>query len=617
MSPTLTSNDVLASFEAEISRNRSTAEINEARLENITSEANRKRVEGIVAGSRSRMNELAAKTTEIKTISDPLTQKEDYSVELWNDRFKRLGDINELDGMFQDGEQLRMMIWNRLPDSRFKRIQELFCQPQDFCVPHFQVVNGKIVFPAETRFHEVSLDPILIDINLVPDSLLENLQIVEFPEEDPVGHLRAKREALPRLKEIFETATQLSPKNKRILIIASPHNQTASIEADAKGAPDAVEGAILYMKTDDKRKSATAKTQYEKRSVQFFPNGYNAHRKTKHEEIAYSNEIGKLTKLIVQIKNLTIALDDGWKQETPDAEKTSMRQRANELFKECAECLQYCSNLYKVKARTRVSKIQSLISNDIKTKPNIGAAMTCMTSARESLQERNSKDIVEKSGFNQNDRAALEVALRAQERTLADYGTGIINIAYRFKNNLEIFNADVHAEKMPSKTSGFLAPIKPELLDTITMAPFTAYAATLKGKYDALGSAVSLQNKEKAAEILVQMHVIKKFSDVQRVFEKIKETVIDPRYVSVDVIRTFITDLNDEFFTFQIFPELIVENYVPAYENMKSALGAIERRLTHYEGTNTMNIEERTEMYGRLKEYLDTFNIPAIVEDLE
>lgn len=618
MSPTLSTANVLSTLETEFSKNQNSAERLEARIENIRNPRKLENLTNKIAASRARMSELLIHTNEIKEISNPLKQKEDFSAEIWNQRFVRLGDINEMDGLFPEGEKLRMLIWSRVPDCRFKRIQEVYCQPEDFCVPRFAVVDKRIVFSTGTRFDDLSLDPILMDINLVSDSLLEKLQIVEFPEEDPVGHLKAKAGALPRLKEILERATQLSPKNKRILIIASQHNQTASIEADVRGAPDAVEGAIIYLKTDDKKKSPTKKEQFERRSAQFFKNGYDAKRKTHHEELAYTNEIRKITKLIVRIKKINGEIDDRWKPDTADSAKQDMRSRANELFRECAETLQFCSNLYKVKAKTRVKTIQSHISEDATKQPNISAVMTCMTSAREDLQKRAETDVVEKSGFNQNDRAGLEAALEKQEGIIDEYGKGIIEVAESFADNPDIFEPDyLSPGEIPVKTQEFLLQVRPDLLDEITMAPFVTYTARLREKYDALGAAVSMQDKENAAQILIQMHVIKKFSDVQKEFENIKEKIIDPRFVSVDVIRTFITDLNREFFAFQIFGDTIVDSYVPAYESMRSSLAVMEKRLAHYEAQKTMTIEERTEMYGRMKEYLDSFDIPTIVSELD
>lgn len=618
MSPSLSTADVLSSLDAEFSENRSNAELLEARIENIRNPGKLESIAKEIAASRARMSELVMHTNEIKEISNPLKQKEDFSAEIWNERFVRLGDINDIDGLFPEGEQLRMLIWSRMPDCRFKRIQELYCQPEDFCVPRFTVVDKRIVFQASTRFDDLSLDPILMDINLVADSLLEKLQIAEFPEEDPVEHLKMKAAALPRFKEILERATQLSPRNKRILIVASQHNQTESIEADVRGAPNAVEGAIIYLKTDDRKKSPTKKKQFERRSAQFFENGYDAKRKTHHEELAYSNEVSKLSKLIVRIKNINGEIDAQWKAEAADSVKQDMRSRANELFGECAETLQFCSNLYKVKARTRVATIKSHISEDATKKPNISAVMTCMTSAREDLQKRNETDIVEKSGFNQNDRAGLETQLEKHEDIIAEYGAGIMSVAKSFADNPDIFEPDyLSADEIPVKVQEFLMQVRPELLDEVIMAPFVTYASKLKEKYDALGAAASMQDREAAAQILIQMHVIKKFSDVQKIFEKIKESIIDPRFVSVDVIRTFITDLNREFFAFQIFGETIVESYVPAYESMRSSLAVMEKRLTHYEAHKAMTIEERTEMYGRMKEYLDRFDIPTIVGGFE
>lgn len=614
---TLESSSVLETFEHDIASTERRVSLLEARLENIKGVKRRERMENTIQEARTEIANLLAKTVQIKAVSDPLKQKEDYTAELWNERFIRLGDIEALDGLFPEGEKLRMLIWSRLPDCRFKRVQELFCKPEDFAVPHFEVVDKRIVFPAGFPFHDLPLDPILIDINLVPDNLLEKLKIVEFPDEDPVEHLERKVKAMPQFKEIFERATQLSPRNKRILVIASRHNQRASIEADVVGAPNEVEGALLYTKTDDRKKSATAKNQFERRSVQFFPNAYSAHRKTKHEELAYSNEIGKLAKIIVKIGHLNQELNERWKSDTHITEKQEMRERANELFTECAETLKYCSNLFKVRASSRVQTILSHVSSEVTQKPNISAVMTCMTSARNDLNLRNSKDIESKSGFNQQDRSGLRNAISSHESTIEEYGDGIKEIARRFDSKLEIFEPGrVTSDNVMKKVEGFLVPVRTELLETVSLAPFVTYAARLHEKYDQLSGAVSLQDKEAAAAVLIQMHVIKKFLDVQRVFEKIKEVVIDPRYVSIDVVRRFITNLNLEFSTFQIFPDMIVENYVPAYEAMRSKLGIIERQLQHYETMHHMSIEECTEMYGRLKEYLDTFNIPEIVKNL-
>jgi hypothetical protein len=612
MANTLIAGDLLERYEQEISEKEERINQVQAELETSKEGAKKRSINLIMKKARTKIEELTTRTAEIKAIASTQQQREYYGAENWEQQFVSLNELEELDGFPETGMKLRLLLWKKFPNCRFKRFQELFSKPEDFSLPRFRIEGQTMIFEDITNVHDLSLEPTLVDI-------LENLQIVSFEsaQKNPVEHLRLKADAIARLKEIFETAGQISDQNHRILVVRSMQDSDDSIEEEVQGAPHAIEGSILYLRSDERADESTIKTeQFPRRVVQYFPSAYNAQRKTFHEEAAYNEEIGQLSDLVVRLENMNQELNRNWKKDTDQTVKDEMRVRANTLFTECAETLQFCENRFKVKAKSHITKIQSLVGSDILKAPNISAGMTCMVATRDALRTRHD-DMRMKGRYNQDDRQSLEQELRTHEFRFEQYGREIITVASRIDLSLELFGkTDLSAQSIQRNVAGLLTPMHIDALDKITMSPFVLYATRMKQKYDQLEAVLSQQNKEQARDILIQMHVIRKFLDVQKTFETIKRDILDPRFVSVARVQSFVSELNHVFSTFQIFPNRTVESYEAAYEAMKEKLSIIENQLGMYAATE-MTIEERTEMYGRLKMYLDSFDIPAIVTELE
>jgi hypothetical protein len=161
-----------------------------------------------------------------------------------------------------------------------------------------------------------------------------------------------------------------------------------------------------------------------------------------------------------------------------------------------------------------------------------------MVATRDALRTRHD-DMRMKGRYNQDDRQSLEQELRTHEFRFEQYGREIITVASRIDLSLELFGkTDLSAQSIQRNVAGLLTPMHIDALDKITMSPFVLYATRMKQKYDQLEAVLSQQNKEQARDILIQMHVIRKFLDVQKTFETIKRDILDPRFVSVARVQS-------------------------------------------------------------------------------
>lgn len=619
MGNTLSANALLESNEATIVKKETRLLEIERELAETKESARIRTLNNMRTRARHAVENLIAQSEEIRKIASPAQQRMEYGEEKWNEQFVRLGDIEELEGFNETGEKLQLLLWSKLPNCRFKRFQELFCKPEDFCLPRFRVEGQTLIFENIAAIHLLSLAPVMVDIDRVPDALLEHVQLVTFDDEDKdrIVYLKKKAAAIPQFKEIFETAEQLTPYNERILIIRSADTLPATIENTARGAPAALEGGLLYIRSDERIKNGEEKNgRFPSRVAQYFPDAYSAERKTFHQEEVYVQEISQLARLIVRLKNMNGELNRNWKASTPQEEKNGMRSRANALFTECAETLELCGNRFKVAAKTHLTKIQSLIGEDIKKAPNVSAAMTCMVATRESLEKRHG-DMRFKGRYNQDDRQGLAEGISLHEAELGEYAKGVKIVASRLENKPALFESTTLTEaQIHTNVAGILTPLHPDTIAGVRLAPFMTYAVRLREKYDLLESALSAQEKEKSQDVLIQMHLILKFLEVQKTFERIKKDIMDPRFVTVGRIRSFISEVSGVFSAFQICTDRIVESYIAPFKSMNEQLNRIEERLKIYEGRD-LDLSQRTEMFKRLKEFLDTFDISKIVADLE
>ncbi len=555
------------------------------------------------AANRTKMAQLLSRQKFLKDAVDPVLQMQQARVDKWEERFVDLGSIESIPGMWLVGPELRASLWNQLPDCRFKRAQEEFCKPENYRIPAFDQIDDKFVtFKEAGNLHELPLAAIFVDVDLVSDRLLEHLKLAEFDDDDDqLLRIRKKVTAIPTLKEIYERAEVLSPGNNRILVIRGTDINDPNIDMSVRVIDKDIIGTLLYNRTDEKRKEKGKKMKKtNKRAAQFFPHAFPAHRKTFHQIEGYVMELEKLSDIIVQLQNLNQILNKNWKKDTDPSQKDAMREDALKLFALCDERLRRCKNSYKVDAHDRVEKSEYLLGDEDR-KPNVSAVMTCMVSTKDLLNKR-FEDMKRKGEANNTDQFVLKTEITQSKRKLDIYHDALLGFAETLSGES---TTELPTELPPNMNI--------QSLDSLRVEPYYTARLLLQDKHELLGAEVASEEYGRAKETSIEMHLVHKFLEVLSTFEDIKLKIIYSGQLSISSIRESVAALREVFSTFQIFPDVIVESYVPVYTEMNTRLTAMEERLRYYE-TKEMTLQERRELFVRLKEFLDGINILEILK---
>ena len=577
----------------------------------------------LTAYQRRRVQQLLGDRTDLEDLASTQDQRESYGIEQWHNQFVRLRDLPQHPDSTLEGDRLRQHIWDAMPNSRFKRFQEAFSYPHQFIVPAFNIgERNSVTFVGHQNFNTMSLEPCLVSADRISEKLAVDLELVEFDENDerrPYQRLqkKAQPEAIARLKKTWESAVPLQQGHHRILTIQPSSAAVNDRYPDTEGPSNATVGTILYTREEENGRQQAQEQNDRPRqlTVQHFPSAYAAHRKTFHENHAYRREIDQLSQLQDDLRALNGRLDRDWKRDTSETEKGEMRTEAQESITQCRELLSACENKYKVQAHDLLEHINDL--QDSSNKTNVGASLAKMVAVINRLQSR-FEEMYPKGGFNEQDQMVLEAQIQNHERGIRRYRDNVQRNADVVHDGLQLFNGNgLSPDQVDSQSRGVLRRmhIHPDDLKGIRLRPFTTYAGRLREKHDALDDALHERSLDASQDAVVQMHVIGKFQAMHTCFEHVKRYIIDGEHLPISRIRDFVHHLRELFSTYQVLPDHIVAGYEGTFQHMRDELERIEQGLEHY-AKQDVDVSERTEIYKRLKAYLEQFDIEEMVMEL-
>ena len=574
----------------------------------------------LTAYQRRRVQQLLSDRAHLEDLASTQNQREAYGIEQWHSQFVRLRDTATHPDSTLEGDELRQRIWDAVPNSRFKRFQQAFCHPHQFIVPPFRVHKGnRVEFTGNPDFNIISLEPCLVSPDRIPEKLAEDLGLTEFEESDrgdPYERLKKKAEpaAIVRLKKIWESTVPLQRGHHRILAIQQSSATVNARYPDVTGPGKELAGTILYTREEENgREQARAATEPPRQlSVQHFRSVYAAHRKTLHEAKEYNREIDQLGNLQAKLQLLNVQIDREWKKETPEEEKDRMLSEARTLIAQGHKLLAACENKYKVRADDLLAGLTEL--GPEKHKQRISASLSKMVAVINRLQSR-FEEMYPKGGYNKQDQMVLESHITRHERCMRQFRNHVEQNAPVLDNGLALFGGKPLSEpQVETQTTGVLRRmhIHPDDLNGVRLRPFSVYAGKLREKWSALGSALRARNQHGAKDAVVQMHVIGKFQEVRTCFEQIKQYIIDGERISIARIRDFVHHMNGLFSTFQVLPDHIVTGYEGPFIHLRDELERIEQGLAYY-ANRDIDVGTRAEIYKRLKQYIEQFDVEEMV----
>lgn len=543
---------------------------------------------------RDRIETLLTDRAKIEDLASTQHQREAYEggAEAWHHDFILLREIRSHPALKDEGEKLRRYIWSKVPPSRFKRFQELFSRPEQMFVPRFDVrPNGLLDFHGRDC-NTNALRACLVSPDRLPDALAESLGLCDFSDAngDPCARLQKKRDAIPALKELWESLTMLQKRNQRLLVIPAS-------------------GTILYI-----REQGNGTAPPRRLCAQHFTSIYDAYRKTRHEQRLYDEERLQLETMKGDVRTSNRRLGD-WKAGMEKTLKEALQEEVRETVGAVVEALDRSVHPFKRDARERLKKAMTL--RDRTGKQNVSVAMSQTVAAVDRLEGR-FDDMIGKGGHNEQDRNVLAKQIEAHEYSMKRFRKTVSTGLNVLENDAVLFDTNValSESQVDTNVTSLLnrMRLEPWQLERVSLEPFRTYAVAIRDAYEALAQAMYARDRATAIEQAITIHIIGKFHAVRTCFEHIKNFVIDAEAVPVERIRRFVADLRVIFDARQLLPTHTVTALEQPFHDMSRKLRAIEKAIANY-AEQDIDIDQRTELYQKLKKYLETFDIEATVVD--
>ncbi len=544
---------------------------------------------------REAIGALLDDRAHIESLASTQEQRESYGVEKFHSNFVMLRTCLPDENCTYEGEEYRNFIWSRVPDSPFKRFQELFSRTYQFVVPRFEIhAKNRVVFPAGTNFDQMSLEACQVSVDKIPDELAQKLGLCCFGNKDSRLERLEKKKAMPiqTLKLIFSSAAPLQEQSQRMLQVQEA--QPEMEELFKTTVPPKALGTILYMRENGKGRAPQKKNAPEPpRDLipQHFASAYRAVRKTAHERASYDTEQLKIVSLKQELAALILRCDRKWK-----SEKATIIEGAQKLLERGHQELEHCIKHCKVSADLRIVRCGELLMQ-----ANVSAAMATMVGALNDLQKR-LDPIPNIGGYNEEDRFALQGHITEQEILMKQFRRDVEDAA-------GVYNGD------PAITNATELGIFACDLSRVSLQPLRTYADRISEKLVLLDRALLTNNQTTAKQSLIQMHVIGKFQAARTCFEHIKLWIAEDCHVSLNEVRRFVDRLNTIFAKREVYPDITVEGYEEIFNDMQKKILGIAQRLTRY-AASPMSADEHKAMAQWLREDLKTIDIENIVKEL-
>jgi hypothetical protein len=540
-----------------------------------------------------RMQELLDRREEIENLASGQSQREDYGVEQWHRDFVPLRSITD--------QKERDLVWAAMPNCRFKRFQESFSHPHQLIVPPYTIHKGGRVDFHGINFDTLSLQGCIVGVDRISGPVAESLKLVDDSETrgNPLERIRLRElGCINALKQTFEEASPVQDRHQRVSVVreTEPTNPDASIA-----------GLVIYTR----EKFSGQKGIFRPRTVQVFGNGFDALAKTTHERDEYDAELTMLATYEQQLHDLHHRLNTEWSDVSA---RDQLRTEGKDLLTRASNSLVRCVNEYKSEAQQMLDA--AAMFTDKSGKENVTMVLTRLVGVLRRLRGRSSETFG-KGSFNQADASALNRRMYVDATTLAQFRDGVLQAPDRFAAFSQLFSDSPLSDRaLEASIKGFyrINRIDFDSLLDVQINPYRRFSMLLLQQEDRVRDALTSRTTEKTEDVLLRMHLIGKFQEIETVFQRLRNTVINPN-ISLEYVRDEIAHLRALFTEFQMLPGHIVPELIEPFEQMKAHLFAIEDRLNTYANQHP-NTQARLEIYTRFRKHLKDLNVPGMAQML-
>lgn len=546
----------------------------------------------------------------------------------WNERFTPVSTFSKQAFFGYEGKALVEHLWRQLPNSRFKRFQEMFCEPADYAIPKPNLSAPCVEYPTREDLNRCSLTGCLVSPARVPFKLLVDLGIVREPDRKLTDlealALKSEPATIQSLKAIFESTTPLAPNNNRFAVV-NPLNQNASRHYnEARAIPEGVVGSLIYTRENVAVDRATVRNQRTpwtapQRIPAFFSNVYSALRKTEHQSSTYQLETTTMGNLALEWNELTTRAANEWRRNAPQEVKQEIRDALVRLVAHTRKELSSVTHHLKQQAAESFQALEARLksgSNNITT--HITSANAAVTRL-----ERQLATVPYKSGHNTVDCEQLTRLIKDGEHAFGLIRNSLFAAGSRLRD--EINRRDgffklrgLSDEQRSAQATVILSRMKipaGALNHVAPVRPLRAFEMAHRGVYAQLQSAVMTQNAQQAREAMVKLVVYAKLQQANAIFELLRALTGRSEAVPLKELRRHASALRGLLETQPPFPYTTVPEFQEAYQKLRKTVSIIATGLEGYERKG-LDLGERAQMYARLRAYLDKTDLEAYTKEL-
>lgn len=546
----------------------------------------------------------------------------------WNERFTPVSIFSKQAFFGYEGKALVEHLWRQLPNSRFKRFQEMFCEPADYAIPKPNLAAPCVEYPTRDELNRCSLTGCLVSPARVPFKLLVDLGIVAEPDRKLTDlealAIKSQPSVIQSLKAIFESTAPLAPNNNRFAVVNPLNESAARHYTEAKALPEGVVGSLIYTRENVAVDRSTVRNQRTpwtapQRIPAFFSNIYAARRKTEHQTSTYQLETTTMGNLALEWNELTTRARDEWRRNAPQEVKQEIRDALVRLVAHTREELSSVTHHLKQQAAKIFEALEARLqrgSNNITT--HITSANGAVTRLEKQLATAPYK-----SGHNTVDRDQLTRMIEDGEHAFGLIRNSLFATGSRLRDDLSrrdgFFNQrGLSDEQRAAQATILLSRMRipaGALTQVAPVRPLRAFAIAHQNAYAQLRNAVMTQDAQRAREAMVKLVVYSKLQHANAIFELLRALTSRSDVVPLKELRRHASALRALLEAQSPFPYNSVPEFQSVYQKLRKTVSIIATALEGYEQKG-LDLEERAQMYSRLRAYLDKTDLEAYTHGL-
>jgi hypothetical protein len=590
------------------------------KAEKISSESEAPELDS-VRKQREAFEKLVSTTPQMEVF------REKFGVE-WNERFTPVSTFSRQAFFGYEGKALVEHLWRQLPNSRFKRFQEAFCDPADYAIPKPNLQAPCVAYPSRDVLNTCSLAGCLVSPTRVPFKLLVDLGIVTEPDRKLTDlealAIKSDPRVIQTLKAVWASTDPLARSNNRFAIVRPLRDDTSRYYPQARDLSNGVVGSLIYTRENvaiDRSSARNARGSWTAPQIipAFFSSIYAARRKTEHQNSSYQLETTTMGNLAVEWNELTTRAREEWRRNAPQEIKQEIRDNLVRLVARTREELSSVNHHLKQRAAERFEALEERLkhgSNNITT--HITAANAAVTDLEKRLVR-----VPYKSGHNTVDCEQLSRMMQDGEHALELIRNSLFAAGSHLRDEMTrrdgfFSQRGLSQEQQTTQANIIISRMKipvAALNNVPAVRPLRAFEIAHRTACTHLRNAILTQNAQAASEAMVKLVIFSKIQRANAIFEMLRSLTGRSEAVPLKELRRHATALRALLEARSAFPYTTVPEFQAVYRKLQRTVSTITYGLERYEQQG-LDLDERTQMYSRLRAYLDKTDLEAYTYEL-